>query len=584
MKLRVKGIKKTFQNRIVLNNISYDFSNYGLYLITGRSGTGKTTLLNIIAGYEPKDEGVIEAEKISTISYMFQNFELINTLNIKENILLYPNLCNDEYDIEKYQRYIEYLGLNELLTQQPSELSQGQRQRVNIARALCVNSDIILCDEPTEALDEENASKVMELLLEIAKEKIIIMVTHDKNVLQLRDAIILMLKNGVLEEIQGKQKKESITEKSKEYQEISIKNHNLKKCINNILNKKSKTQFRFLIFCVILIYCFALAYSFIFVQNPIYNLINRNNVYVESNGLSVSMPETEVRKLTIFQNENLNGLNYEIHVYPYPDNAASIPSLSSEKPKDDGIILNQVAAELYMKKMQIKEQELIGSSIELKLKGIENRISFVVQGVANEQTEEAQLYYNLDNLKVRLEEMKLNDIKTGSVLYEFVSNERDRETVYQNLKKAKSNNVYNSEFSQLEKSKESAETYFPYFTVILCLAIIIQIVYVLNQTSQDWKYHRTSLMIILSVGASEGKLKQCYLEKKIKLVLIQVLFVSILVFITHIVLDSFPTFLFFVYLILLYGVFLTSTCYYGNKLNKSSLSYFLKEDKNNTFV
>ena len=154
----------------------------GLYFIKGESGCGKTTLLNIIAGYEDFDRGKRIVDKDIHISMIFQNFELINELSVRDNINIYQYLY---YKDNQNQGIIEDLGLEEFLDYYPQELSYGQQQRVAIARSLIHANDIILCDEPTGSLDKDNTQDIINILKEMKQQdKTVIIVTHDQSIAQ----------------------------------------------------------------------------------------------------------------------------------------------------------------------------------------------------------------------------------------------------------------------------------------------------------------------------------------------------------------------------------------------------------------
>ena len=164
-------------------------------LLIGNSGCGKTTLLHLIAGFqEPKNGSVsISKENIYNLSetkrdkfrgqeigFIFQKPLFIQSLSVKDNIALAQHLSNKKAD-ENIQSVLSKLGLESKLNSKINELSEGEKQRVNIARALINKPKLILADEPTSALDDENCNKVIELLKSIAKESntTLLVVTHD---------------------------------------------------------------------------------------------------------------------------------------------------------------------------------------------------------------------------------------------------------------------------------------------------------------------------------------------------------------------------------------------------------------------
>lgn len=218
--LKVDNVSKHFksaqENIHVLSKIDFEANLGETISITGPSGSGKSTFLNILGLLEPATEGTISLnnQKISGLSedkrakfrsqnigFVFQDHHLLPQLNIFENVLL-PGLISPQTDIsDKAHRLIEFVGLKERKTFFPGQISGGERQRAAIARGLMSNGSLLLCDEPTGNLDNENGSKIISLLKDIAKEKniIVIMVTHNANYAQ-QFSRTCQLINGSLQE------------------------------------------------------------------------------------------------------------------------------------------------------------------------------------------------------------------------------------------------------------------------------------------------------------------------------------------------------------------------------------------------
>lgn len=194
----IKELLKNYNNLSVLNGVNLSISSNTLTLITGESGCGKTTLLNLIGlmdvptggeilidgtDYHKKSDKEQSKFRNSKIGYIFQDFKLDSDYSIFENLelpLLIANVKKKERE-KNVLEALESVGLSEKAKVLPSELSGGQKQRVAIARAIINKAEIILADEPCGNLDEKNATAVYELLANLKKTKTIILVSHSPN-------------------------------------------------------------------------------------------------------------------------------------------------------------------------------------------------------------------------------------------------------------------------------------------------------------------------------------------------------------------------------------------------------------------
>ena len=192
-----------------LDNISFTLDKGKFVVILGQSGAGKSTLLNMLGGLDSPTSGkiIVDGRDISELSgdelakyraekvgFVFQFYNLIPTLTVHENVALVKDIAPNSLSATKM---IEEVGLADHLKNFPSELSGGEQQRVSIARALAKNPEILLCDEPTGALDSETGVLVLKLLLKMARDynKTIVIVTHNQNIAKMAD-VITRVKNG----------------------------------------------------------------------------------------------------------------------------------------------------------------------------------------------------------------------------------------------------------------------------------------------------------------------------------------------------------------------------------------------------
>ncbi len=216
IKLRLDHIKKSYtgvETVTALNNVSLGFRESEFVSILGPSGCGKTTLLNIIGGLDQYDSGDLVIKGMSTktfkssdwdayrnrsIGFVFQTYNLIGHQTVLQNVeiaMTFSGVSSAERK-QRATKALKDVGLSDQLKKKPNQLSGGQMQRVAIARALVNNPDIILADEPTGALDSHTSTQIMDLLKEISKTRLVIMVTHNQDLAEEYSSRIIRLLDG----------------------------------------------------------------------------------------------------------------------------------------------------------------------------------------------------------------------------------------------------------------------------------------------------------------------------------------------------------------------------------------------------
>lgn len=262
--LEIKEISKSYLTgnfkQKALDKFSLKFRKEEFVSILGPSGSGKTTLLNIIGGLDHYDSGdlIIDGKSTKTfadkdwdayrnncIGFIFQSYNLIGHINILENIEMGMTLSgvSAKSKRKKALEALERVGLKEHAHKKPNQLSGGQMQRVAIARALATDPDIILADEPTGALDSKTSKQVMQLIKEISKDKLVIMVTHNRQLAEEYSTRVVELKDGQLLKDSN-----PVTEEESNNKKLKIKKTSmsfptaLNLSFNNIKTKKGRTS------------------------------------------------------------------------------------------------------------------------------------------------------------------------------------------------------------------------------------------------------------------------------------------------------------------------------------------------------
>ena len=217
--ISLQGVKKEYKMGEVviqaLGGVDFQLEKGELCVVVGPSGAGKTTLLNILGGMDTATSGtiIVDGNRVSDytskqlttyrrydIGFVFQFYNLVQNLTVKENVELATQICKNPLDIDET---IEAVGLSERSRNFPAQLSGGEQQRVAIARALAKNPKLLLCDEPTGALDYQTGKQILKLLQDTCRERgvSVIVITHNLALTAMGDKVI-KVRNGLIESIE----------------------------------------------------------------------------------------------------------------------------------------------------------------------------------------------------------------------------------------------------------------------------------------------------------------------------------------------------------------------------------------------
>ena len=221
--LSLKNVRKEYHTGSVtvpaVEGVSFDLKEGEFVVILGASGAGKTTLLNLLGGMDTATSGEIDLAgknvaafnkrelieyRRHDVGFVFQFYNLMPNLTALENVEIAVEICDNHLDPKTV---LESVGLGDRLNNFPAELSGGEQQRVSIARAIAKNPKLILCDEPTGALDYITGKKILKLLQDLSRErkKLVIVVTHNAALKDMADKVI-RIKNGKIESIETNDK------------------------------------------------------------------------------------------------------------------------------------------------------------------------------------------------------------------------------------------------------------------------------------------------------------------------------------------------------------------------------------------
>lgn len=576
--INIRNAKKSFGEQVIFNQMNLNIHKAGIYFIVGKSGSGKSTLLNLLAGYDHFDAGELNID--SNISTIFQNYELIDELTVKENIFLTNNKLSD-----KEQNIIDILGLNELLNHYCNELSGGQKQRVGIARALVMNPNIILCDEPTESLDIDNKHLVMDLFKELSKEKIILIVSHDRELVETYADCIYEIKNKNLCVVKEMISTNDVVKSNKK----AFSKKEISSFFQKLLMKKTVLFSSILVVLILLFQGLFLFQKSLFYQSSTLNTVNANMAYIKINDKNVNLSSLELNKKDLIPIVNfiqlqIDGKEINSNIYPYIENELEI---KGNIPKEDEIIINQNVASIL--------GDWEDREVEFNYILNDQRLSktFKISGVVYEtDTTAFNFYYDLDLLMKEFEELKFNSGKTyKDYLYENA-------TYFQiNVGYSNINNLHkkienptiirlsNPLYEERESFKEDSTIYICLFTIVECILFFAIVFMMILYIHKDIQNYFKTISIFASLNIPIEFIKKTYVFTKIGIFTFM-LSISSIVFLGFYILNHSFTYISEKELIFLLVIsmcfiliYLIAVLLYMNYFKKDKISDILKNSK-----
>ncbi len=432
--IEVHNLSKTFGTRFtrkncVLNDVSFTLPDKGLVAIFGKSGSGKTTLLNIIGGLDKADKGyvTIEGEKITNknrdavrnkkIGFIFQNYYLEPGYSIGEimhNAMQLAGFNNEEEIKRRTDMVLELVDLKKYQHKSGDALSGGQKQRVAIARALIKGTNILLADEPTGNLDAENTIKVMDILKEISKTKLVVLVTHETSLInkyadshiELIDGVLQ--KNTIVEDVEGYKFARDSDVKALDFAESTSKHTGRLFSLKNIVRflHKEKENSKGGIFKKIFISLMALFMCvFTFMLNETIGM-KFEHKYVDENAIYTNL--NTYSELSMINNDYYNTIDFfEINQRSATFSYNNIESIASIKenytpkaipsntdknivgslPNENEVLISRALAEQIKHDLRIKELETDTSILLMKFNN-----DYKISGIIED--EEKNVWFN----------------------------------------------------------------------------------------------------------------------------------------------------------------------------------------------
>ncbi|EXU60917.1 ATP-binding cassette domain-containing protein [Mesomycoplasma ovipneumoniae] len=382
--IKIENLTKKIDNKIIFDNLNLDIPSKKITFIIGKSGIGKTTLINLITGFTKKDSGKISfldekgAEiKKPLVDVVFQDFNLITNISSENNILIANNVINRLLDPKELEQQAKYVSIEtQQLKQKVNNLSGGEKQRIAILRSLSRDSDFILLDEPTGNLDFENGISVFENLKNIAKNKTILVVSHNLEFAKkYADKIVRIEKGKISEEninkseenlaINNEKSSQLVSFKSSSYSKIAKIKQELKTgLLLTLADYKSKIVSTILFVILFLISIFGtLLFGVLNLNISASNSLKVNELQLDS----VLISKKSETNLTTFTDNDINNLTEKNKTIKKIIPFFTFPSLAFEyndKRKLGAHIDYIDESEFFKNRFNFDQKNLIGRNIE----------------------------------------------------------------------------------------------------------------------------------------------------------------------------------------------------------------------------
>lgn len=534
--ISLKEVSKKFDNKKVLEKVTLDFDLGEFVVVLGKSGVGKSTLLNILDYSLKIDFGkllfqdkILKKEEIKGIKNkyirkVYQNHNLIPYYTVYENLLLSKIISNNE--IEEIDKFITYFGFEELKDKYPDQISGGEKQRIAIIRALLDNPLIILADEPTGSLDEKNSKKVLDLLKKNKQGKLIILVTHNNEIAEkYADRVIELKENGEMLDSGAKTKETNFELTIESKKELNFKNLFLL----NLKTFKRRISKTISLFVTLLLITTALS-TFVGAKQGVHNYIkemtenridkNVYHIYFESNEGIIENEDIFIN--TSFEYEKSISLHYLINNYLFKDfkiNGSRIEeyyeiSLIYDEELKNNFYVNQIMIDKVSSfNALVFENEFIYEEFLLKEIIQENKIYnnpriYLSYQYIKKKMEETKI---LEHYLTILPELKsINDyyILNNKDAYDYLKNRKDCISLYKSaLMKEKGFYVFNNSRVMI---KETFKELFDNLMLIIELLGSIMFIFLFLLTYLLMKYiysfRRQELGLIIDQGGNANDL------------------------------------------------------------------------------